>query len=90
MAAYLVELYVSCADGDAVEQCTRRARLAAQELTRSGIGVRLARSIFVPEDETCFLLFEAVDAESVQDALARAGLPFERITDAVSTSGAGL
>jgi len=90
MAAFLVELYVSCTDEDAVEQCSERARLAADELARLGVGVRLARSIFVPEDETCFLLFEAVAAASVQDALARAGLPYERITEAVPASGVGL
>ena len=57
-------------------------------------GVALLRSIVVPEDETCFLLFEAPDVEQVEHALRGAGLPFERIAQAteaetVSMSRAG-
>ena len=59
MAEYLVELYVSRSDAAGAEQGAERARLAAEELRREGAAVRYVRSIFVPEDETCFLLYEA-------------------------------
>ena len=59
MAEYLVELYVAQGDHDTARQYAARAELTAAELTREGRPVRCVRSIFVPEDETCFLLFEA-------------------------------
>ena len=43
------------------------------------------RTIFVPEDETCFLLFEAASIDDVRDAARIADLPFERISEAVTS-----
>ena len=79
MAEFLVELYVSGAGADGADHETRRARCAAAELTAEGRPVRLVRSIFVPEDETCFLLVEAETAEVVHEAANRAAVPFERV-----------
>jgi hypothetical protein len=78
MAEFLVEVYVSRADPAAVERGAERARLAAEELTREGTPVRYLRSIFVPEDETCFFLYEAASVEDVEEAARRASLRFER------------
>jgi hypothetical protein len=44
--------------------------------------VRCVSSIFVPEDENCFLLYEAGSVDVVREAAGRAALPFERITAA--------
>jgi Protein of unknown function (DUF4242) len=79
MAEFLVELYVSRADGDAVEREAWRARRAAAALSAEGRPVRFVRSIFVPEDETCFLLVEADTAETVREAAKRAAVSFERV-----------
>jgi hypothetical protein len=79
MAEFLVELYVSRTDADGIERETRRARHAAATLTAEGRPVRLVRSIFVPEDETCFLLVEADTAEAVREAAIRAAVPYERV-----------
>ena len=49
-----------------------------------GTPVRYLRSLFVPDDETCFLLYEAASAEAVRETVRRAGLAFERITEAVT------
>jgi len=84
MAEYLVELYLSRADVAAVERGAARARLAAEELTREGRPVRYLRSIFVPEDETCFYLCEACSAEVVREVARRATLTFERVTEAMA------
>jgi hypothetical protein len=43
-------------------------------MRREGTPVRFLRSIFVPEDDTCFLLYEAPSARSVRQAAGRAGL----------------
>jgi hypothetical protein len=40
----------------------------------------------VPEDEICFLLFEAACAQDVRDAARSADLPFERISEAVTSA----
>ena len=84
MAEFLVELYVSGAAADGADRETRRARSAAAELTAEGRPVRVLRSIFVPEDETCFLLVEADTAEAVQEAATRAAVPFERVLATVA------
>ena len=47
--------------------------------------MRCLRSIFVPEDETCFLLYEATSAEVVAEAMQRAGLRHDHISAATST-----
>ena len=86
MAEFLVELYAACTDGAAADRSAERARLAAEDLRRVGIGVRFLRSIFVPEDETCLLFYEALSAADVQEAVTRAGLPFERITDVFASA----
>ena len=88
MAEFLVELYVARADAAAVSSAARRARLAAQELTGEGTPVRCVRSMFVAEDETCFLLFEAVSADAVRTAAGRAGLPCDRVAEVVAESNA--
>jgi hypothetical protein len=84
VAEFLVELYVSRADAVAVERAAARTRLAAEQLTQEGMPVRYLRSIFVPEDETCFFLFEAASAEQVREAARRAYLSFERLAEAVA------
>ncbi len=84
MAEFLVELYVSREHTRAVEAGARRAEAAAKELTREGTPVRYLRSIFVPEDETCFYLYEADSGDAVREAARRAGLPFDRIAEAVA------
>ena len=83
MAEFLLECYVSRTDGASVERGGARARIAAEELTREGTAIRLLRSIFVPEDETCFYLYEAETVEAVREAARRAALPFERIAEAI-------
>lgn len=63
------------------------ARTASAQLSRQGTPVRFVRSIFVPEDETCFHLYEAASAESVREAARRAALPFERVTELGTEKG---
>jgi Protein of unknown function (DUF4242) len=83
MAEYLLELYVSRGDSCAVASGAERARAAAEELTEEGTPVRYMRAIFVPEDETCFFLYEAGSVEAVREAARRAGLGSERVTEAL-------
>ena len=86
MTEYLVELYVSKGDHATARQNTALAERACTELSRAGQPVQCLSSIFVPEDETCFLLYEAPSVDTVASALQRAGLRFEHIAAASSTT----
>jgi hypothetical protein len=48
-------------------------------MRREGTPVRFLRSIFVPENDACFLLYEAPTARSVREAAGRAGLISEGV-----------
>ena len=56
----------------------------ADQLTKEGTPVELLGSVFVPEEETCFYLFEAQSSESVMEAARRCGLRYERVAKAIS------
>ena len=45
--------------------------------------MRCLRAIYLPDDETCFLLFEAGSAQAVRDAAALAALQFEHLSEAI-------
>ena len=81
MKEYLVELYVSCAERDGVGHRAQRVRQAALELTAAGTPVRFVRSIFVPADEMCLFLFEALSIDAVREAAYRAELPFDHVAE---------
>jgi hypothetical protein len=77
---FLGELYVSRHHAAAVEQSELRVRDAADQLRSEGRPVRFVRTIFIPEDETCFYLFEARSASTVHEVGTRASLHFERVS----------
>lgn len=80
MAEYLVELYVPSGQLLAMQRLLEAASMAAEEVSHDGDAVRYVRSIVVPEDETCFLLYEAHSIDAVRAAAERAGLDAGRIT----------
>jgi hypothetical protein len=86
MSEFVLELYIARTDAAAMNSAARRARLAAEALTGEGTQVRCLRSIFVAEDETCFLLYEAPSADAVRKAAERAGLPFDHVAEVVAES----
>jgi hypothetical protein len=84
--SYLVETYL--ARGDAEEHVARgrRARSAAEELTREHTPVSFEQSIHLPKDEICFFVFGAPTCRDAAHAAERAGLDALRIVEAVSSS----
>src|SRR5690242_9294473 len=90
MPEFLVELYVSRVDAASIRRSAERARRAAEELSDEGTPVRYLRAIFVPEDETCFQLYRASSVAAVRAVAPRAGLRFERISEAIAESRIGL
>jgi hypothetical protein len=83
MADFLVEVYTPRLDETALAKLVARLETASEAMSADGFRVRYLRSIHVPEDETCFHLFQAESAELVCEAGGRAGLTFDRVTEAV-------
>jgi hypothetical protein len=85
MPSYLIETYLGRAQAGERAARERRARLAAEQLTRERIRVRFDHSIHVPDDEICFFVFEAPSARKAAAAAQRAGLDPIRVVEAVSS-----
>ena len=85
MPNYLVETYL--ARGRAGERAARerRARSAAEELTDGRTRVRFDRSIYVPEDEICFFVFDAPSGRDAALVAERAELDSIRVVEVVSS-----
>jgi hypothetical protein len=81
MPSYLVETYLTRGLMGEREARERRARSAADELTH----VTFDRSIHVPEDETCFFVFDAPSSEEALLAAERAQLGPIRVVEAISS-----
>jgi hypothetical protein len=79
MKNFLVEAYTPA--GASISEIEERTRLATAEAAGMGQTVRYLRSIFVPEDEICFHLFEADSSEAVRAASERARLMPARIVE---------
>jgi hypothetical protein len=91
MARYLVEVYSSRRIGD-LARAVARARAAAAAVSAEGIPVRHVRATLVPDDETCFHVFEGPSVEAIDQVVRRAGLAHARIvaaTEAVARVPAG-
>jgi hypothetical protein len=84
MAGYVVEVYMSRLRASTLDDLTARARQVSEELSRAGTPVVYVRSVFFPEDETCFHFFEAQSLEAIQETCSRLGLTHERIAKATS------
>jgi hypothetical protein len=83
--SYLVETYLARGRTEERAARERRARSAAEELTREMTRIRFDHSIHVPEDEICFYVFDAPSARHAADAAQRAGLDPIRVVEAVSS-----
>jgi hypothetical protein len=83
--SYLVETYLACGDATERRSCRRRARWAAEKLTREGASVRFERVIHVPEDELCLLVFHASCAADAERAAQLAGLGPLRVVEVISS-----
>jgi hypothetical protein len=81
--SYFVETYLRRGDAGERGARERRARSAAQELTREGTRVRFQGSIHVPEDEICFFTFDAPSFRDAAFVAHRAALEPLRVVEAV-------
>ena len=81
MPEFLAETYTPC--GAPVPR-PAEAALAAEQASRPWAPACFLGAIVVPEEETCFWLYQAPSAGAVHAAMTAAGLRPERITEAVS------
>jgi hypothetical protein len=85
---FFVELAPPAGGWEHLQQLTARARLEAESLSRGGMIVRFLRSIYLPEDDTCFFLYEGDSVETVGEAGRRAELHVLGIAPALQARNA--
>jgi hypothetical protein len=85
MPSYLVETFLARGAAGQRDARERRARSAADELTRAGTRVRFGGVIHVPEDEICFFVFDAPSGRVAALVAARADLDPFRVVEAVTS-----
>lgn len=82
MPVYVVESYLPRSKA-ALKQSADRAMRAAAALTAEGVAVRFVRATYLPDEETCFHLFEGPSAGAVGRAAERAALRGVRVVQVV-------
>ena len=85
-ARYLVELTPPEGGFEDIQSLGAGSRVASEEVSRDGTPVRFLRSVFVPEDNSCLLVFEG-SREAVLEACRRADLVPERISETLAVAG---
>ena len=81
--AFLVEHYWPGITPAAFEAAAARVRESTAALASTGLRIRFLHSTLVPDDEAAFCVFEAESPALVEEAYARAGVPYERVLDAL-------
>jgi hypothetical protein len=81
--AFLVEHYWPGITPDGFEAAAERVRQSAAALASTGLRIRFLHSTLVPKDEAAFCVFDAESPALVEEAYARAGVPYERVLDAL-------
>lgn len=83
MALYLAERYLPGISPEQLMAAATSAKNTTAGMTQEGTPVRYLRSTFIPGEEKCYCLFEGPSADTVKSANDRAGLPYERIVEAL-------
>ena len=86
MQNYIVERHLPQYTGEQLAAAATSAETTTSQMSREGIPVRYLRSFFVPGEDKCFCLFEADSPEVVKQANDRAGLPYQRVSEALHIS----
>jgi hypothetical protein len=86
MPSYLVETFFPRGNDIDRHARERATSSAAEALTRDGTPVHFSGSIYVPEDEICFLSLDAPSVGDVERVAARAGLRLLRVVEAIPSN----
>jgi hypothetical protein len=83
---FLVEVFTARREAGTLPAVERRATSAARRLSSPDREVRLVRTTYIPEDEICFLVFDAPSGRDAALAARQAGLEPIRVVEAVSSA----
>jgi hypothetical protein len=83
MATFMVERYLPGVGAGGAATAELLAKHVAIHASAGGGKVRHLRSLFVPQDEQCFVLFEAASAQTLTETIQRAGIAYERIAEVI-------
>ena len=83
MTVYLVERELKGITMDQLGAAQQRAISTSKEYQNQGKSVRYIRSTFIPGEERSMCLFEAPNAELVQQVNDEAKIPYVRIIEAL-------
>ena len=86
MPSYLVETFLARCHSAELAALEARARSAVEELTQDGTRVSFEGVIHIPEDETCFFVFEAPSSREAAVVARLAALDPVRLVEAVTSS----
>jgi hypothetical protein len=81
MGRFLVERYLPVTSGASVESDAQRLHVSGEP------GVRLLLTLYCPDDETCFHLFDAGSAALVERVGVEAGIELGRIARVTQIPG---
>lgn len=74
------EFYATPDGPGAAARRAAEAALATDQVSRPGVPVRFLGAVAVPQEETCFWLYQAPSASAVRAAMTSARLRPDRIT----------
>jgi hypothetical protein len=83
MATFMVERYIPGAGSGQAAAAELLAKQVALHLRAQSGTVHHLRSLFVPQDEQCFVLFQATSAHALAETIQRVGIAYERITEVI-------
>ena len=83
MSVFMVERSLGGISMDELGGAQKAAIDKCEQLSASGTPVRYIRTTFAPEDGRCMCLFEAGSSEDVKRANDEAGLPYDRVVEAM-------
>jgi Protein of unknown function (DUF4242) len=90
MATFMVERYLPGVSAGQAAAGELLAEQLAMRLRTEGGSVRHLRSLFVPQDEQCFVLFQATSAHALAETLERLGIGYERIAEVIDLTAEDL
>jgi hypothetical protein len=83
MTVYMVERNLPGVTMDQLAAAQQAATATAQQFTDKGNPVRYIRSTFIPDESRCMCLFEAANAEVVEEVNEEAQIPYTRVVQAL-------
>ena len=83
MTVFMVERDLAGISMDDLAAAQKTAIDTAQQMTSVGEKVSYIRSTFAPEDGRCMCLFEGESKDQVRNLNDKAGLPYNRVVQAL-------